>query len=224
MISTPLLIELHYEIHSPALFVHPFFACYHEVNPRGIRMSCHQAVQALALSRDDTLFSEMEKSNQPQMFFVLQGSLSYVSPDSGTEIVTAGMWISEAELWATNWIHQGTLRAVTDCRLTALNATTFQELVSAFPSPHAGVYADSFVQGLNHEEVATTDIGNQLGLGILCTICERCFPEEWPMIRPEFDRRHGNGSLASIASIRNKSGLASFPINLSWKRDTVSQV
>eukprot|EP00747_Dinoflagellata_sp_TGD_P103243 gnl/TRDRNA2_/TRDRNA2_168904_c0_seq1.p1 gnl/TRDRNA2_/TRDRNA2_168904_c0~~gnl/TRDRNA2_/TRDRNA2_168904_c0_seq1.p1 ORF type:complete len:376 (-),score=40.79 gnl/TRDRNA2_/TRDRNA2_168904_c0_seq1:89-1216(-) len=177
VISNPLLIEVHFEIHSPALWLHPFFPCYHDINPRGIRRTCNSAMNALGLSRDDTLFSQFEKSVKPLMYFVLQGTLLYMQEGVTRHVtVTAGMWISEPELWTSNWIHQGTLRALTECRLAALDARKFQELISTFPSNHAILYADAFVHMLNDTAAEITDIGS---MQTVEKLMELAFPQEF---------------------------------------------
>jgi len=54
-------------------------------------------------------------------------------------------WLSEAVLW-TQWRHQGTLRAVSECQLLALDAFKFQSIVSKFPMNSVRTYAEEFVK------------------------------------------------------------------------------
>merc|ERR1719270_53830 len=55
-ISTPLMIEVHFEIRSNFLLEHPFFECYNEINPGGIRTVCHSAVSFMDMHAGDVLF------------------------------------------------------------------------------------------------------------------------------------------------------------------------
>lgn len=156
LISTPLLIELHFEIHSQVLGHHPFVSKYQEVNPAGVKKVCHSAELEAAMDK---------------MFFIVQGSLTYqhklasssvsrekpdrnigAGPgvqlaDSGV-VVTRPRWLCEPVLW-TVWRHCGTARAVAEGRLVVVSAERFQESICDFPSDHARQYAEGFVHHLN---------------------------------------------------------------------------
>jgi len=68
--------------------------------------------------------------------------------------VGPGQSVCEAVLW-TNWTHCGTLKALSECGITELDAKLFQEACSTFPSMHPGLYATKFVEHLN--ELADRD-------------------------------------------------------------------
>jgi hypothetical protein len=126
---------------------HPFIFRYNEVNPTGIRKVCHQAVSVLTLHRGDVLFSDLETPTIPRMFFVTTGSLLYFQGFT-SKAVNEYSWMSEGVLW-TRWTHCGTARCNTESRILQVDAEGFQDIVSHFPSDHAGSYAAEFVTWAN---------------------------------------------------------------------------
>jgi len=151
LISDPLRSEIHYEVFSPILNTHPFFQLYSGVNPVGVRHVCHTALQSVLTSRGDVIFSEHELPSTPRMIFIRSGKLIYARGLEPNQFVTAGDWVAEAVLW-TNWIHRGTLRALVECRLLAVNAPDFMNIMVTFPSSHGAEYAKTFVESLNQTE------------------------------------------------------------------------
>lgn len=164
LISGPLRAEIHYETHLPVLAAHPFLRLYNSRHAVSIRHVCHKAVAQVSLSRGDVLFSESEITVNRRMFFVCDGKFMYlqdVKKEGGTEVVQ-GCWLSEAVLW-TAWTHRGTLQAVNEGSLLALNAEEFAGIVSTFPTVHVFNYAAKFVQGLNDSSCDDlTDIGEEV--------------------------------------------------------------
>lgn len=158
IISVPVLIEVHFEIHARVLMWHPFFPNYNEVNPGGIRQVCHSAISMLSLHTRDLLFHAGEVPSQPRMFFVVHGGIMYMK-DKNIMRADRGMWMCEQVLW-TNWTHAGTARTTSETTLLAVSAEKFQEIVSTFPTEHAGSYARAFVKSLNTKAVNDlSDIG-----------------------------------------------------------------
>merc|ERR1712151_1150249 len=51
LVSTPLRMELHFEVHMPVLSSHPFFENYSMVSPMMMRRVCHSAISHLKLSK-----------------------------------------------------------------------------------------------------------------------------------------------------------------------------
>lgn len=148
IISAPVLVEVHYEIHSRILLCHPFFRRYAEVNPVGLRKVCHSAVTLLFLQNKDPLFSALEVPSDPRMYFVVSGKLIYQQPRRPAKTIEAGHWLSEQVLW-TKWTHCGNLCASSEARLVSLNASMVQNIFSSFPSDHAFSYANAYVEWLN---------------------------------------------------------------------------
>lgn len=162
LISDRLRAEIHYEVHSKDLCVHPFFQLYNDASPLCLRLVCHSAISGLFLSRGDVLFSEFEVPPIPQMFILLSGKLSYAQCLGGISEVGPKSWISEALLWTT-WVHRGLAQATAECRLQVLNAPRFADIVGMYRSPkrYAFKYAGRFVQMLNRaEESELTDLGD----------------------------------------------------------------
>jgi len=210
LVSEPLRAELHWEVRAPILTSHPFFASYKEVNPAGVRKTCHSAVSLLPVSHGDIIFSDLETSTCPRMFFVAgDGVLQYVSDAAGTGYLRQGCWAGEAALW-TRWMHRGTLRADTDCTLLALDAEKFSKIVSPYPTSHAQHYAEAFVQCLN--DCAISDL-TDLQTSDLQHCLSRAFPEQYAP--QEFERRASdcsNWSRRSTlrTSLRPPEGSCSF--------------
>jgi len=161
IISEPLRIELHFEIYSRLLRTHPFFDHYNGVNPAGIRKLCHTCVSILSLSTGDVLFNECEESHEKRMFFVILGELEYAQHELQTSMVGPSEWLCEQLLWM-QWMHVGTVTAMSDCRLLVLNAEQFQKIIKGFPTEHARVYAAAFVKRMNRHRAQDqlTEVGN----------------------------------------------------------------
>jgi len=115
VISEPLMMELHFEIHAPILRSHPFFKSYMSVNPMGMRRVCHTAITILHVSRDDVIFTAWEAPPKPRMLFIVKGTLEYIATDGSYKTILNSTWVSEACLWVKDWVHAGTLRARSAC-------------------------------------------------------------------------------------------------------------
>jgi len=160
LLSEPLRIELHYEVHGPVLQFHPFFKRYNEMNPAAMRQICHQAVSHLHLARSDVLFSEGEVPAVPKMYFLRGGKLIYIRALCPQVTVTSGQWAGESSLW-TFWSYRGALKATTECTLLCLDAEEFQSIAHQFKTFefYPGQYAIEYVAGLNAlEKCNMTDI------------------------------------------------------------------
>eukprot|EP00930_Biecheleria_cincta_P043613 TRINITY_DN29934_c0_g2_i1.p1 TRINITY_DN29934_c0_g2~~TRINITY_DN29934_c0_g2_i1.p1 ORF type:complete len:795 (-),score=114.55 TRINITY_DN29934_c0_g2_i1:54-2438(-) len=192
VISPPVLMEVHYEIHSKVLNLHPFFLYYNEVNPAGIRKVCHVAIEMLSLSQGDVLFSELEAPPVPRMFFVVAGRFNYLKGDSAIP-VQEDQWMSEAGLWTSRWTHCGTAKAITETRLLTLHADRFQDIVSTYPSAHASLYSMEFVEWLNDrpkDELSDTLPDKEETLNMI----NQAFPEDSDTESEEnVDRRDSKG-------------------------------
>lgn len=201
LISEPLRSELHFEVYSPVLLVHPFFAAYKDFNLPGVYRMCHYAINRMTFSTGDIVFSENECPAVPKMFLVGRGSLEYVQHQASTDghaeqttvYVHASNWLSEAVLW-TDWTHHGTLRATSECQLLTLDAMKFQSIVSKFPTNNVKIYAEEFVKMLS-----TTNYMDLTDVGVVRAEIEWALYIAFPS-----QTRH---SLMSIRSRRSKSNL-----------------
>merc|ERR1712129_618356 len=160
LISEPLKAEIHLEVYSAVLMAHPLFCCFRDVNPAGIRKVCHTCVSVVSLSVGDVLFSEFEVPTQPRMFFMSSGLTKYQQEASKDAVnVQRPKWLCEPVLWTT-WTHCGTLQAVTESTLMAVDAEQFQSVCSSAVDTHLTRYAEVFVTLLNQlEKDGLTDIG-----------------------------------------------------------------
>jgi len=165
LVSQALRIELHYEMYSPALSLHPFFADYMRECPHIVRKICHAALSMSANSVGDVIFHFGESASS--MFIVKSGQLKYTWGGAGiyhTDKVEEGMWISEAALWV-QWAHRGMLTVVEDSIIFTVNAESFRSIVGQFQmtSFDPAEYAQIFVDRLNkaEEEPVDLDIAGQ---------------------------------------------------------------
>mmetsp|Transcript_113051 Transcript_113051/g.292319 ORF Transcript_113051/g.292319 Transcript_113051/m.292319 type:complete len:789 (+) Transcript_113051:134-2500(+) len=159
VISEPLRVEIHYELHMPIIITHPFFHQYHLAMPAAMRQMCHLAATTQSLHAGDILFSAGEAPKFPKMFFIVSGQMRYKTHRLEDTIVDAGAWACEAALW-TKWVHMGDLEAMTECHVLALDALLFQQVSDNFQSYMAPVaaYAAKFVVHLNTTKAATGDL------------------------------------------------------------------
>merc|ERR1712113_556994 len=56
LMSGPLMQELHFEMYSPLLLVHPLFQVCLQAHRSGIRKVCHSATCGIAFAESDVLF------------------------------------------------------------------------------------------------------------------------------------------------------------------------
>lgn len=159
IISEPLRVEVHFEMYSAAVNVHPFFDRYIEECPQVMKKVCHRAMSMLQVSCGDILFSPGETALQPRMFFVISGGLHYVAASADVFVVEERTWISEAVIWTT-WMHRGQLTAQRECRLCIIEAPAFQQVVSKFEHPDFDprYYAAAFVKDLNSHLTDIVDL------------------------------------------------------------------
>jgi len=159
LVSTSLRMDLHFEIYSPGLVAHPFFSRYNDENPHVMKRVCHGAMSTSPITSGDIIFQPGEKPQNPQMWVLVEGLLTYVNSRNSEEEVTPGYWACEAVLW-TDWITCGTLTAKTDSRLYTIDARQFQSIALQFNhsvfSPLE--YASRYVERLNNGEVELSDL------------------------------------------------------------------
>jgi hypothetical protein len=167
-VSGPLRVELHFEMYAPLFRVHPFFDHYIHECPQVMRKVCHVATHTVVFSPGDVIFHAGECLSEPKMYIVMDGVLQYTPIWGEISTVEIDTWLSEASLW-TAWVHQGTLRADSFCRLCTLDAKQFQELAVSFDHPEFDprLYATSFIEELNQMEDAYTDLPMDIEVKVL---------------------------------------------------------
>lgn len=161
IISKPLLVELHFEIHMPILGWHPFFDIASEESSTFMRHVCHDTLSQITLASRDLVFEEGEASLHQHMYFLTRGMCQYrQSSKSFADSVHIGEWACEAVLWTT-WIHCGSMRAKDDSTLLAMDSVRFQTIASQFGAALGYVqrYSTAFVKHLEGcEREALTDL------------------------------------------------------------------
>lgn len=138
LVSQPLRIELHFEVHMPALAQYPFFDMYRHDCPELLRSVCHEAVSQVALSQGDLVFSQ-GVDNVNHMYFLVAGKLAYVQADMYDDVVMGqrrtivpeGAWACEAAFF-TEWVHCGSMRAKAESQLKIVTIDLFLELAKKY--------------------------------------------------------------------------------------------
>eukprot|EP00929_Paragymnodinium_shiwhaense_P011585 TRINITY_DN11751_c0_g1_i1.p1 TRINITY_DN11751_c0_g1~~TRINITY_DN11751_c0_g1_i1.p1 ORF type:complete len:873 (+),score=182.78 TRINITY_DN11751_c0_g1_i1:92-2710(+) len=154
VVSEPLKVAMHFEMFSPVLKHHPFFADCIMEGPQVMRRVCHCATSTLLLSQGDVIFSKGETTPEPKMYFVCKGMLEYAHPSGDLVTLVDRQWVAEPTLW-TIWRHRGTLTALDDAKIFMLDSTTFQNVVArGIRLKEEGIfdpklYAADFVAHLN---------------------------------------------------------------------------
>lgn len=150
-LSEPLRMEIHYESFRPILIRHPFFAHYEEMNMQAMRKLCHAALRSVLLSTGDDLFHNGEMAKA--MYFVKSGELVYRRPFGHmTDKLEEGHWISEMVLWRP-WEHVGTVTAITESSLMALDASSFHTIFMETQTHHKLSEEDAIAYAFKATEI-----------------------------------------------------------------------
>lgn len=150
-VSEPLRVEIHFEMYSPPLCIHPFFVRYSQEHPHIVRRICHTACAHNHVSQGDTIFNIGETPKEPKMYILLHGLLAYKRNAEDVVKAEGDQWVAEAALYV-KWTHRGTLSAAHDCGMFTLFADEFQSIVLHFEHTTAinpVSYAWEFVNQLN---------------------------------------------------------------------------
>jgi len=205
IISDPLRVELHFELYSPVLAVHPFFRCFIDACPQVMKKICHKAMSQLLVSTGDIIFMPGEIPSPPRMFIICSGELSYHFVSGAVAYVQVGQWISEATLW-TSWTHQGMLKAASDCRLCLLDATAFLQLAETVDHDFdVRKYARTFLESMNKGNIDVSDLPYNEDAEEIMEVISALSSKEWSApVHPEpvarLRRVTTNQSLASATS------------------------
>jgi len=154
VVSEPLKIEMHFSMYTSIMRCHPFFCDFIHEGPHIMRRVCHLAVSSLLLSAGDVVFSRGEELQEPKMYFVWKGTMTYISGYGDGTPVRERSWIAEAVLW-THWKHRGTLQATSDAKLAALDARSFHDIVrrqKELGNFDPKLYASDFVEAMNKSD------------------------------------------------------------------------
>lgn len=136
LLSSTLRSDLHHEIYRKHLLRYPLFQVWEQMDPTAVQYLSRKVSHMVSFAHGDTIFQPGEQATQA--FMVVSGTLQY-SQHPGTSmaeeprvetIVGEGQCICEAALWS-EWVHVGTLKAVTDCEMLAIRA---HEFVAALPN------------------------------------------------------------------------------------------
>jgi len=138
------------EIYARHLTCHPFFEEYARRDNAGMH-AIYQHLTQMALAEQDVLFTCGHTATS--MYFIITGSFNYhMAPGyaADPEILSAGMWCSEAVLW-THWIHQGTLQSTEASDVVALRGQVFRaELIKHVHSLDFTLeYGSKFIESMN---------------------------------------------------------------------------
>uniref|UniRef100_A0A7S1WD12 Ion transport domain-containing protein n=1 Tax=Alexandrium catenella TaxID=2925 RepID=A0A7S1WD12_ALECA len=151
VVSEPLKIEMHFAMYTSVARTHPFFADFVHEAPTVMRRICHYAMSTMLLIAGDVIFTRGEELDDPKMFWVWKGSVTYVNPYSEPLTLKDKQWIAEPALW-TRWRHRGTLTATNDAKLVCLDAKSFQDISTRHKYDEGfdpKLFAADFVENLN---------------------------------------------------------------------------
>jgi len=178
LLSTSLTKNLRYNSFSCHILRHPLFRVWDEIDGGIICDLCCRAVQFESISPGDCLFNPQSAADK--FYFVVEGTLRYTpdkddntwnvwrdscgSEDEGSELgdggcgiedVSAGDWVSEAAFWSNQWTYTGTLEAVTQCVVLAVNIADCLWVINKYHRIHS----------LNHDFCAAfqTEVSNRPG-------------------------------------------------------------
>jgi hypothetical protein len=169
LVSIPLLVELHFEMHFPFLSLHPFFHAFAGDNVHVLRRICHSAMSTTFNSVGDVLFHSGETADH--MIFIKAGLMQYSCRQAQDVVLGTSSWLSEPPLW-TQWTYRGVLIVTEDSRCFKLHAADFHQIVQNFEICNfdpAG-YAKSFVVLLNEtpaDMVSDLPLAGHDGIGAL---------------------------------------------------------
>jgi hypothetical protein len=160
MVSDPLRVEIHFEMYSPVVEVHPFFQHYVFECPQVMRKVCHSATSMLLVTSGDVIFNAGEAPLNPKFYIACSGLFEYLPFNGDKQEVHEEDWLSEAALWS-RWFHHGTLKSLCDGRLAVLDAKAFQEIVGQFehtiydPKSYATLYVERLIEMLQDGDLLT---------------------------------------------------------------------
>jgi hypothetical protein len=150
-LSTHLREELHTELASQNLHLHPFFQELIR-NKAVMTKVCTTAVTNLEFARGDVVFNAGQLGNH--MYVVTDGVLEYIPHSKHYEIQSCkvGSFICEAVLW-TQWTQQGQLQASVECSCMTMHSERFRKVLSgnALVMAFARRYAFAFLEGMNKD-------------------------------------------------------------------------
>lgn len=138
------------EVFAPILVVHPFFACFTKVYPKGMHRLYRFALEECSISTGQELFTMGEAADR--MHFVVKGMFSYTLGVMGEgydscSTVKVGSWLCEQALWI-EWRHCGQLVSVKHSEVLDVKATKFQSIVRrelvgvSEPCKYAALFAE----------------------------------------------------------------------------------
>eukprot|EP00927_Polykrikos_kofoidii_P066912 TRINITY_DN62474_c0_g1_i1.p1 TRINITY_DN62474_c0_g1~~TRINITY_DN62474_c0_g1_i1.p1 ORF type:complete len:845 (-),score=81.82 TRINITY_DN62474_c0_g1_i1:21-2555(-) len=178
LVSEPLIQELRFESHSPALTQHPLFREIFQDTPAVGRKLCSMAVETGCFCEGDQLFSPGEVPLKNRLFFIVSGTLTYTRPvntsqydsdnpevemDVTTEQISPGAWLCEATLWC-HWTYIGLLVADVQSQLLMIGGDDFERILtrSDFKTIDIPLYAEAYVRKLNSDPDGVTELGTSI--------------------------------------------------------------
>eukprot|EP00928_Gymnodinium_smaydae_P041513 TRINITY_DN28089_c0_g1_i1.p1 TRINITY_DN28089_c0_g1~~TRINITY_DN28089_c0_g1_i1.p1 ORF type:complete len:707 (-),score=46.53 TRINITY_DN28089_c0_g1_i1:308-2428(-) len=171
LVSDGLRIELDFERYTRVYSLHRFFGCYTEECPLVMRRVCHQGSTIKWLTDGETIFTGGECLEQPKMYVLMDGKLTYIDlcgrtaslTQDGNEPSSERNFICEHAVW-TAWIHSGLLKSAQYTTLCELDLQTFHAVATRFDSADFDPrrYASIYLQILNSRRDEVSDLAMML--------------------------------------------------------------
>jgi len=156
-LSIDLREELHPELSTKKIRVHPFFAEL-ELQAKAawnrclMKQMCTSSLEATSHGRGDIIFSPGQKATA--MYIVTGGQLEYLPYVDKLDVVQIekGDWVAEAVLW-TEWTHQGQLQAGIEANAMKILAGPLRACLTAngLGTGFAKLYAKEFCKRMNEK-------------------------------------------------------------------------
>jgi len=200
-LSTPLHMELRWEVHNPLLSKHLFFHYFGDFNLQIMQRVCLEAVSTTHMGSGDSLFAAGDQAHS--MFFIQRGNLIYSKqggrPAAGhanVDMVEDGQHFCELVLW-TRWEHRGVMRALQEVSLLCVKSTKFHEILSKNKSAivQPATYAAAIVTYLNDQD--RSDLSDLLSVQLTNTYARDAFQVD-ELSSNGSEHGHGKTTLARV--------------------------
>lgn len=175
LISEPLRVDIHFEIHHAFVNSHPVFSHYCHVSFRDMQQVCHKAVSVFHFSKGDILFSPGELPMLPELLHIQSGTCNYTYDRASSHTLSnmvknelsIGDWVNEPALWVA-WVYRGLLQASQDCQIMSLNGEVLMDLCDKSHHFDIIVYGKLYVNAMNAFDAAG-NVCSDLGMDVEVT-------------------------------------------------------
>jgi len=167
-LSTPLHMELNFEMYRHVIETHPLFQRLFRRCKSLVHKICANSVKNMSLSRGDFVFHLGEHATC--MIFVNTGGLLYTQKDTlkdgwTKQTIRSPAWCCESVLWVP-WVHAGNMKARSECDIILLDSSKFREICLLYPAniPFLRQYGCNFLEKLM--ETTPSDMDSHISASV----------------------------------------------------------